>query len=470
MDSTNLKQIDGGNIIISGDVSSIFSYQLQDENYKSLTLDGTAVVTLVLKSDRNPYMREEVAMSNGIVSFQLPILKSGSYQVSIDAGGYIFPSNGATHIMVEPNPGEGILETVGPLTLDDYLGDYALKSDIPSTTGLATETYVQDALAGVTAPNLDDYAKKVDVPTVVGLATEVYVDNHIADSIGAITAPDLTGLATELYVQDQISGLTAPDLTGYATETYVNDTVAAITPVSTEGLATEVYVQDQIAAIPLPEPVDTSNFITKPLTYPILATDPASKDYVDDAVSGLTGGGGGTTEGGSWTTIASGEYDSFTYNAYRYMIDNGFSKFRVMVSINSDATEFNLNFRHAFPTHSIISEYLNLNSKMSTNDLIWGGNVHRNGGKAYVVIDYEFLTDPFLDLGDSNATMTVSIYSNEFALLSTVSGSTPSFNYVPNFKRLINLRSDQYGESILSCNGFVGQTFKKVKGIFKGYK
>lgn len=30
--STNLKQIKGGRIIASGDVASIFSYELQDEN------------------------------------------------------------------------------------------------------------------------------------------------------------------------------------------------------------------------------------------------------------------------------------------------------------------------------------------------------------------------------------------------------------------------------------------------------
>ena len=73
----------------------------------------------------------------------------------------------------------------GYLTEHQDLSDYALKSDIPSLEGLATETYVQQKIAEAELSggevDLSAYYTKEEVdariPSVEGLATEDYVDN-----------------------------------------------------------------------------------------------------------------------------------------------------------------------------------------------------------------------------------------------------------------------------------------------------
>lgn len=56
------------------------------------------------------------------------------------------------------------LNAKGYLTEHQDLSDYALKTEVPSIEGLATETYVNDAVAGVdVSSQLVDYAKKADV-------------------------------------------------------------------------------------------------------------------------------------------------------------------------------------------------------------------------------------------------------------------------------------------------------------------
>ena len=66
------------------------------------------------------------------------------------------------------------------------------------------------------------------IPTVNGLATETYVD----DAIAALPGVDLTGLATETYVDDAIAALPGVDLTGLATENYVDTAVSSVTATS----------------------------------------------------------------------------------------------------------------------------------------------------------------------------------------------------------------------------------------------
>jgi hypothetical protein len=80
----------------------------------------------------------------------------------------------------------------------------------------------------------NNLTNKPIIPGVTGLATETYVD----DAIAAIPVTDLTGLATETYVDDAISNIPGVDLTGLATETYVDDAIAAIPVTDLTGLAT----------------------------------------------------------------------------------------------------------------------------------------------------------------------------------------------------------------------------------------
>lgn len=81
-----------------------------------------------------------------------------------------------------------------------------------------------------------------------------------ASGLTDIPTPDLTGYATETYVDDAVAGVTV-DLTGYATETYVDDAIAAIPAVDLTGLATETYVNNAVSNLvdTAPGTLDTLN-------------------------------------------------------------------------------------------------------------------------------------------------------------------------------------------------------------------
>jgi hypothetical protein len=81
-----------------------------------------------------------------------------------------------------------------------YLEENPIEVDL---TGLATEKYVDDAIAAIPEVDLSDYAKKTDIPSTSGLATESYVD----EKFNSIEIPDvdLTGYATEEFVKKEIA-------------------------------------------------------------------------------------------------------------------------------------------------------------------------------------------------------------------------------------------------------------------------
>lgn len=116
-------------------------------------------------------------------------------------------------------------------------------------TGYATETYVQNQISAIPAPDLSGYALKTEIPSTDGLATETYVDN-------AVNGIDLTGYYTKTEVDSAISAveesIPAPvDLTGYATENYVTTKIAAAqlegAGIDMSGYATTEYVDNAVA-------------------------------------------------------------------------------------------------------------------------------------------------------------------------------------------------------------------------------
>lgn len=90
-----------------------------------------------------------------------------------------------------------------------------------------TDKKIEDAVAAIPEVDLTDYAKKSEIPSTTGLATVSYVDEKF-NSVDI----DLTGYATESYVTQKIAeaqlGGEDVDLDGYATEKYVDDAIAAI--------------------------------------------------------------------------------------------------------------------------------------------------------------------------------------------------------------------------------------------------
>ena len=103
------------------------------------------------------------------------------------------------------------------------LSGYALKTEIPDTTGLASEQYVQDQIAAIPETDLTDYATISYVNTEIAkVATGGQVDlsNYYTknETNAAINAakPDLSGYALKSEI---------PDTSGFTTEARVNELI-----------------------------------------------------------------------------------------------------------------------------------------------------------------------------------------------------------------------------------------------------
>lgn len=66
----------------------------------------------------------------------------------------------------------------------------------------------------------NDLLDKPTIPDTTGLATEGYVANAVANG--------KVGMASEAYVNEAIAGIDIPSIEGLATETYVNQAVAGV--------------------------------------------------------------------------------------------------------------------------------------------------------------------------------------------------------------------------------------------------
>lgn len=100
---------------------------------------------------------------------------------------------------------EAELESKGYLTEHQDLSAYALKTEIPSIEGLATETYVDNAVAKVdVSDQLVDYAKSADVYT----KTEVDNKTDALSSSISTNATNISSLSTTVGgLQSEINGI-----------------------------------------------------------------------------------------------------------------------------------------------------------------------------------------------------------------------------------------------------------------------
>ena len=106
------------------------------------------------------------------------------------------------------------------------LSIYAKKSDLDSKAN-TNHTHTMSDITDYTAPDLSSYAKKTDIPSLSGYATKTYVDqNKFSGSYNDLTdkptIPSIDGLATTEYVDNAVANVPTTDLTNYYTkaETY----------------------------------------------------------------------------------------------------------------------------------------------------------------------------------------------------------------------------------------------------------
>ena len=112
--------------------------------------------------------------------------------------------------------------------LEAAANNYALKTEIP-TVPTKVSAFENDKGYLTEHQDLSEYAKKTEIPSIEGLATETYVDNAIANiEIGTsdneiyIGNTEPTNSSTKLWINPDGSSA------NYATETYVDNAVSAI--------------------------------------------------------------------------------------------------------------------------------------------------------------------------------------------------------------------------------------------------
>ena len=111
---------------------------------------------------------------------------------------------------------KGWVNEQGYLTEHQDLSDYALKSEIPSLEGYATESWVTSQGYLTEHQDLSDYALKSEIPSLEGYATESWVTSQgyltehqdLSDYALKTEVPSLTGYATQEWVNNQLTNYT----------------------------------------------------------------------------------------------------------------------------------------------------------------------------------------------------------------------------------------------------------------------
>lgn len=118
LNSTNLKQFEGGRIVKQGDSASLFGFALYDENWVPIDLDGQeATVHFVSKKGKATF---SATVQGSKVSFKIPkVLPVESYLVEVDCGGYVFPSDQSVRVDVIQSADEYTSEQVLDLVKND---------------------------------------------------------------------------------------------------------------------------------------------------------------------------------------------------------------------------------------------------------------------------------------------------------------------------------------------------------------
>lgn len=126
LNSTNLKQFEGGKIVKQGDSASLFGFALYDENWVPIDLDGqTATIHFVSKKGKASF---SATVQGSKVSFKIPkVLPVESYLVEVDCAGYVFPSDQSVRVDVvqsaeEYQPTEVV--ELGKVSLRDEIANY----------------------------------------------------------------------------------------------------------------------------------------------------------------------------------------------------------------------------------------------------------------------------------------------------------------------------------------------------------
>ena len=89
---TSINQVEGGDILKSGDTTSVFGFEILGYDGKCMDLSGTGKLTL--SNDETVALYQDVTVENGRFSFSMGnVVATGTYYLEIKLDGHIFPSN-----------------------------------------------------------------------------------------------------------------------------------------------------------------------------------------------------------------------------------------------------------------------------------------------------------------------------------------------------------------------------------------
>lgn len=96
---TNLKQFEGGRVVKQGDSASLFGFEMYDENWAPIDLNGReATIHFVSKKGKASF---SATVQGSKVLFKIPkVLPVESYLVEVECEGYVFPSDQSVRIDV----------------------------------------------------------------------------------------------------------------------------------------------------------------------------------------------------------------------------------------------------------------------------------------------------------------------------------------------------------------------------------
>lgn len=119
LNSTNLRQFEGGRIVKQGDSASLFGYELLDERCKPVNeLNGKSATVRIYNSKGKLTFESHVEKSKVIFKLE-KVLPIGTYLVEIVCGGYIFPSDRSAQLEVTKSAEEFTTEEVLSLVKND---------------------------------------------------------------------------------------------------------------------------------------------------------------------------------------------------------------------------------------------------------------------------------------------------------------------------------------------------------------
>lgn len=193
MDTTNLRQIEGGTVIKQADRSSVLAFILQDAKGREKKLDGqTAQVALY--TNQGKFWETSTTVKGAEVSFSLPgNLAVDDYLLDISVAGYVFPSDRDLIVRVtqgfknlpDKETAERAKQTLEEITSDvQKKADENLKQNITIITKKkdAFTSYV-DTKATEISTTGDKYLKDIEATTSQNISDIKQVSKTEADKI-----------------------------------------------------------------------------------------------------------------------------------------------------------------------------------------------------------------------------------------------------------------------------------------------